>query len=491
MVLTLNDKSKGKSEVVEYHLDERVQEGTAYTVRGNPELTKALIRSQHRVHKYKSGGLMFDKDDKLTDAIEQEIMDSFEDMVFVGIDKSQYNILWVKHVDKGRVELNFIIVREDLASGKDLDIHSHRRDLPLFNMWKNGINKKYGFADPEANSRKQTPKQRAKAKTKNRDWADNQTSFIAKRADIEEKLVSLAQSGRFENRDEMLTFLENEGYEISRKSATSFSIKHPELGKKAKRLQDNIIFTDAFKSLDDLVQDMKAPKKEDKPVYFKRSLYLKYLDTRRERHLKKYPAPVPEVPEEEEEIEIKENYEFRDTTALRERDEAERASRRRITESSRRARQRENEISERIGQYRADDEGAGEKAYRRRVSSCIGEIQELSEELTEADRFEEDVKESFRDGIRAFKEDLNEWARGYIEESGRKVAGRIREINEQTERLGEQIGRVGNEVQRWLENKVKPENKAPDVVAQAKARNAEKRLINRGKGGTGGKPKPT
>ena len=80
--------------------------------------------------------------------------------IFVGIDKSQYNILWVKHTDKGRVELNFIIVREDLASGKDLDIHSHRRDIPLFNMWKNGINKKYGFADPNAESRKQTPKQR-------------------------------------------------------------------------------------------------------------------------------------------------------------------------------------------------------------------------------------------------------------------------------------------------------------------------------------------
>ncbi len=471
MVSKFNDASKNRSGVVEYHLDKRVQEGTAYTVRGNPELTKALIRSQHRVHKYKSGGLMFDKDDKVTEDIENEIMDSFEQMVFVALDESQYNILWVKHVDKGRVELNFIIVREDLASGKDLDIHSHKRDLPLFNMWKNGINKKYGFADPEANSRKQTPRQRAKAKTKNRDWADNQTSFIAKRANIEEKLVALAQSGRFENRDAMLTFLEKEGYEISRKSAKSFSIKHPELGKRAKRFMDNIIFTDAFQSLDDLVQDMKAPKKADKPIYFRRSLYLKYLDTRRERHLKKYPAPVPEVPEEEEEIEIKEKNEFRDTEITRARDEEERGSRRRIVESSRRARQRQDEVLSRIGQYGADDASASTEAYRGRVSSCIGEIQELSEKLAEAIELEAE-QERFEEAIRGFEEAI----RGFR----RSVVNQIQRVGDSLQRVSDKVERMGGAVGEWIGK--------PDIVAQAKARSAEKRLLNKGKGSTGGKP---
>ena len=455
MVLTFNIKSKGKSGVVEYFLDKRVLDGTAYTKRGNPELTKTLIRSQHRAHKYKSGSLVFHKDDKVTDEIEEEIMNAFEDMVFVGIDQSQYNILWVKHVDKGRVELNFVIVREDLASGKDLDIHSHKRDLPLFNMWKNGINKKYGFVDPEAKSRKRTPQERAEAKLDGKSWLSTETSFIAKRADIEEKLVSLAQSGKFESRDQMISFLENEGYEITRKNDKGFSVKHPELGKTAKRLQDNLVFTSDFKSLADI---QNAPEVEiaDKPIYFKRSLYLKYLDTRRERHLKKYSAPVPEVPEVED-IEIKEEDEFRNTEVIRTRDEEAEGSRRRIAESARRARERQDEVLSCLREYGADNTDQGAEAYRERVRGYIGKMEELAEELaeqvsynTEADRLKKGIEDF---GI----------------EFGRKIGDKIRGIREG---IQEGLRGLWETAIKWVEDK---------EPREARARNAESREMNREK----------
>lgn len=67
MILKMNRKSKGRKGVVEYLLNEREAEGTAITLRGNPELTKSLIKHIHRKHKYLSGGLMFAQEEQLND----------------------------------------------------------------------------------------------------------------------------------------------------------------------------------------------------------------------------------------------------------------------------------------------------------------------------------------------------------------------------------------------------------------------------------------
>lgn len=107
MILKMNRKSKGKKGVVEYLLDEREQLGTAITLRGNPEITKSLILSIKRKHKYLSGGLMFSKEEFISEEQKKEIMDSFEKMLFAGLTSHQYHILWVEHGDKGRIELNF------------------------------------------------------------------------------------------------------------------------------------------------------------------------------------------------------------------------------------------------------------------------------------------------------------------------------------------------------------------------------------------------
>ena len=40
MIIKMNRKSKGKKGPVEYLLNQRVKEGTAFTLRGNPQITK-------------------------------------------------------------------------------------------------------------------------------------------------------------------------------------------------------------------------------------------------------------------------------------------------------------------------------------------------------------------------------------------------------------------------------------------------------------------
>ncbi|WP_176212137.1 relaxase/mobilization nuclease domain-containing protein, partial [Klebsiella pneumoniae] len=47
-------------------------------------------------------------------------MDSFERTLLPGLDKDQYSILWVQHLDKDRLELNFVVANVELQSGKRL-----------------------------------------------------------------------------------------------------------------------------------------------------------------------------------------------------------------------------------------------------------------------------------------------------------------------------------------------------------------------------------
>ena len=197
MILKLNRKSKGRKGVVEYLLNQREQEGTAITLRGNPKITKSLIRTINRKHKYLSGGLMFAKEEYINEKQKNDIMDAFEAILFTGLDSSQYNILWVEHHDKGRLELNFVVPRIELTTGNDLDLYSHKRDLPIFDMWKNGINKKYKLADPNDPKRARTISERTKV-------SRGEGTIVANRKNLDETLHKLVSELHIKNRKQMI-----------------------------------------------------------------------------------------------------------------------------------------------------------------------------------------------------------------------------------------------------------------------------------------------
>lgn len=293
MILTMNRKSLGKTGPVEYFLDSREKDGTAITIRGNPEVTKSLIKVIERKHKYLSGGLMFSVDEFISEKQEQEIIDAFEKMLFVGLDSTQYHILWVKHVDKGRIELNFLVPRIELSSGKDLDLYSHRRDLPLFDMWKNGINARYRLADPNDPRRERTVKERANtAREKN-----TSGTIVANRKTLDQTLHSLVREGSIRNRDHMIELLKTSGYEITRKNTDSMSVRHTDIGKRALRLKGGI-YSENFRSIESIggicqarereieEYDLRVARGETRPD---RTTYHRYIQTRTERHQKRYP----------------------------------------------------------------------------------------------------------------------------------------------------------------------------------------------------------
>ncbi|MBV6620944.1 mobilization protein, partial [Acinetobacter baumannii] len=71
----------------------------AQVLNGDVELTAQLIDSSPFAKKYTSGCLSCYEHD-LSDQDKQKIMQNFEECLFPGLDKDQYQILWVQHQDK-------------------------------------------------------------------------------------------------------------------------------------------------------------------------------------------------------------------------------------------------------------------------------------------------------------------------------------------------------------------------------------------------------
>ena len=91
-------------------------------VRGDAELVRRLIDAVPFERTYTSGVLSFAPGEIITPAMEQAIMDGFERVAFAGLEPDRYSILWVRHTHAGHHELNFLVPRVELSTGKSLNI---------------------------------------------------------------------------------------------------------------------------------------------------------------------------------------------------------------------------------------------------------------------------------------------------------------------------------------------------------------------------------
>ncbi len=135
----------------------------ARVLSGDPFITEHLINSTPFKQKYKSGVLSFtERANEVTEENKFEIMQKFEDTIFCGLDRDQYDILWIEHADKdidkanpiGRLELNFLIAGQELRSGARLQPFYSKADLVRVNAFKDIVNYDYKLADPNEPERK-------------------------------------------------------------------------------------------------------------------------------------------------------------------------------------------------------------------------------------------------------------------------------------------------------------------------------------------------
>lgn len=117
-------------------------------MRGNPELTMKLIDSIDRKWKYTSGVISFSAEDNPTIAQQEKAMDDYEKLAFAGLEKDQYNVLWVKQTDTGRVELHMVAPRMELSTGKAFN-PAPPGSLKDFDALRDSLNFEHGWARPD------------------------------------------------------------------------------------------------------------------------------------------------------------------------------------------------------------------------------------------------------------------------------------------------------------------------------------------------------
>ena len=186
------------------------------------------------------GCLSFEETDIDLDT-KRKIIDEFETLLLGGY-KERFNVLWVQHVDKARLELNFAIPKIDIESSMAFNPYYDKVDRPLIDTWQNYVNLKFGFTDPKD-----------PAKAHMLQGSRKEIGVIKDYIELEKILTEKFINQEFSCRDDILKALRDSNIEVSRVGKDYISIKLPNT-KKAKRFKGDMFSEDFrdFESLDKL-----------------------------------------------------------------------------------------------------------------------------------------------------------------------------------------------------------------------------------------------
>ncbi len=235
---------QGAKSAIAYLLNERVKEGTAKVYEGNPELTLKIISQINRKWKFTSGVISFEEDYQKVSSLLPEITKEFERTFFPGLNKDQYNILYVLHTDKGRAELHFLVPRTELTTGKDLSIYTHKKELKKKDLFQQYINECYNLSNPLDKSKQET------LKIEDKKWSNDNKELKKQVHNYVEQAVS---KGLVSNREEVINLLQDAGFEIKRRGKDYISIKTDDL-KRAIRLK-GVYYGESFRSIAELGEE--------------------------------------------------------------------------------------------------------------------------------------------------------------------------------------------------------------------------------------------
>jgi len=200
-------------------------------LRGNPETTRALIDHCRHKHRYTSGVIAFAAEDAPTDEQQRQVMDDFEALAFAGLDADQYDILWVRHQHEGNTELHMVVPRQELTTGKALNI-APPGHAKFYDQLRDAWNYEQGWARPDDPAR-------AQAKTRDQTYGKPHLEAQAgAKEKITEWLLGRVEAGEITDRAGVVEALGELG-EITRQGKQYISVK-PDGFDKALRLKGGI-----------------------------------------------------------------------------------------------------------------------------------------------------------------------------------------------------------------------------------------------------------
>lgn len=204
---------------INYLLNERRKAaGTARVIKGDENLTRAIIKGISFSQKTCFGVLSFEeKHDFLTEEQKLKIIKDFEHALLEDYMLERTNRLWVEHSDKnGRLELNFLIPKIDMPTGKSFNPYLAKFDQHRIDLIKRIINDEYNLSSPDDPAREQT----ISGNKKNIGHYQNLE-------ELDKKLHDLAKEGYIKNRDHMIELLNQIGIEVTRSTKKSITVVLP------------------------------------------------------------------------------------------------------------------------------------------------------------------------------------------------------------------------------------------------------------------------
>lgn len=222
-------------------------------IKGDRKLTEVLIDSNHRQYKYTSGVIAFRDNEKPTQEQIEKIIEAFE-KTFTPELQERVPLLWVKHQEKGNIELHFIAPMQDARTGKQFNICPPGDQFKqMFKDFQALANDTYGWDQVRGNMLK------AQMTELDKIDPDNKNNKLKK--NISTEIERKAKKGELNNRDDLIKYLQKSGFEITRKGKDYISVKHRK-SLKATRLRGLAFQENAnYKKL--LEQSAQLPKMSD------------------------------------------------------------------------------------------------------------------------------------------------------------------------------------------------------------------------------------
>lgn len=131
--------------------DGRERPSAPVIVRGDAELLRQVIKTCPHKHKYTSGLLMDEMSWQQLGGrnFVEKLMDDFEEVMFPGLPKESYAMIWVVHPRQDKkLELNYCVANFHLPSGKALTPYYDRTDRKRFAFLMEQQNLLYGLSNP-------------------------------------------------------------------------------------------------------------------------------------------------------------------------------------------------------------------------------------------------------------------------------------------------------------------------------------------------------
>lgn len=185
------------------------------TTRADIENFNDYIKSKKFAHPYITGVLSFEENDT-DENLKQKMIADFEEVLFSGVPpENRPPIMWVQHMDKGRLELNYTTFNA-LQDGRAFKTYYHNTDHHLFNAFCEKNNFEHGFSSvldkDEKNSLIRVPTNIPEEKR-------------AKLEQIQNEILGKIIVQEINNRDELIDYLKSKDIHINRVRKNQISIK--------------------------------------------------------------------------------------------------------------------------------------------------------------------------------------------------------------------------------------------------------------------------